>query len=84
MTHGANGEITITFAPDMVIHAIGLEDALHQLTNLLASCVDGTFPRPCTPEQMDDITKALDKVVDAKDDIARGHSSEGSHGGSGS
>ena len=84
MTRTANGEITLTFAPDMVIHAVGLEDCLHQLTNMLGSCLDGTFPRPCTTEQVDDITKALEKVIDAKKDLEHGPSSQGSHGASGS
>lgn len=65
-TRTADGTITITFSPDMTITARGLEDALDQLTDLLDECITGNFHRPCTPTEMDEINKALGKVVDRK------------------
>src|SRR5262245_59832014 len=60
------GEMNIRFAPDMVIHANGLEDALDQLTDLMGQCLDGTFGRPCTDAERADIKATTEKVLEAK------------------
>jgi hypothetical protein len=78
-THNPNGSYSITFAPDMTIHAVGLEDTLHQLTGLLANCLAGTWQRPCTPSEISDIENVIDHVLDAK---VRLHNSNGSGGSS--
>jgi len=61
------GELNIEFAPDMTIHAMGLEEALDDLIELLGQCRAGTFPRPCTEAERADIREAIGKVVEAKE-----------------
>jgi len=70
-TREADGGITIRFAPDMVIHAIGLEDALDGVEDLLRDCVAGTFGRPCTPEELREIRRARQSILRAKDGLIR-------------
>ncbi len=66
VTRGADGMLTFTFAPDMTITARGLENALKGLTNLLDKCITGNFTRPCTPDEMAAINKAMDGVLARK------------------
>lgn len=68
-TRQADGTIRIEFAPDMVIHARGLEDALRQTGNLLRDCLAGTFHRPCTPEEMGEIRKARRDILRVKEGL---------------
>lgn len=63
------GELFIEFAPDMTISAMGLEDALDELVDLLTKCTTGTFTRPCTQAERDDIRESIDNVIDAKRDL---------------
>jgi len=65
-TRNPDGSINLRFAPDMVITAWGLEDALNKLTDLLGQCVSGSFPRPCTAGERADILKAIDKTLKKK------------------
>jgi hypothetical protein len=65
-TKGSDGSITISFAPDMVITAWGLEDALSKLTTLFGACFWGTFDRPCTLEELAQINKAIETVTAKK------------------
>ncbi len=65
-TRNSDGTITITFAPDMVITALGLEDALEQCIDLLEKCADGSFSRPCTQAERDDIQETIDKILETK------------------
>jgi hypothetical protein len=65
-TREADGSWTFKFAPDMTINAFGLEDALGQLTDLLAKCITGNFSRPCSQNEMDAINEAIHDVVAAK------------------
>jgi hypothetical protein len=58
---------TFEFAPDMTITALGLEDALDGCRDLLRDCLNGTFPRPCTPDERADILKAIRSILRAKD-----------------
>jgi hypothetical protein len=69
-TRNRDGSITLTFAPDMVITAWGLEDALSKLTDLLKACNNGTFPRPCTDAERDDILQAMQNTLDAKQSLS--------------
>jgi hypothetical protein len=66
-TRNSDGSISISFAPDMAVTAWGLEDALHKLTKLLDKCITGNYSRPCTPTEMDQINKAMRRVVRSKD-----------------
>ncbi len=59
-------QITITFAPDMVITAWGLEDALQRLTDLLDSCMNGTYGRPCTDLEREEISQSIQRVLEVK------------------
>jgi hypothetical protein len=68
-TRNGDGSITITFAPDMVIRAFGLEDALEKLIDLKRQCLAGTFSRPCTLEEMREIKESIANVLDAKSNI---------------
>lgn len=65
-TRGADGTITLKFAPDMTITARGLEDTLAQLGKLLDKCITGSFSRPCTPTEMSEINKAIKEVASKK------------------
>lgn len=69
-TRNRDGSMTLTFAPDMVITAWGLENALEQLNDLLRSCNDGTFPRPCTDAERADIRGTIRNVLDAKQNLS--------------
>jgi hypothetical protein len=69
-TRQPDGSVTVEFAPDMVINARGLEGLLRGLEDLLASCVSGTFPRPCSDGEMDAIVDALDRLARRKQRIA--------------
>ena len=69
-TRGADGSITIKFAPDMVIRARGLEDALRQCTDLLRDCLDGTFHRPCTDAERADIRGAISNILETKNNLS--------------
>lgn len=60
------GELNISFAPDMTIRAFGLEDALSKLSDLMSQCIAGSFHRPCSQAEMDEINEAIDNVLDAK------------------
>ncbi|NOT30386.1 MAG: hypothetical protein HOP15_08055 [Planctomycetes bacterium] len=66
-TRNSDRSWSFSFAPDMTIRAWGLEDALDDMADLLADCVAGTFPRPCTDGEMDDITKTIGRLLDSKD-----------------
>jgi hypothetical protein len=70
-TRHANGSVTLKFAPDMTVRAWGLEDALEGLTDLLAACMNGTFPRPCTDAERADIIDVIEDVLDRKREIDR-------------
>ena len=70
-THNSDGSWSYEFAPDMSVRAWGLEDALDDLTDLLSSCVNGTFPRPCTDSEMANIRDAMGRVLDSKDRMGR-------------
>jgi hypothetical protein len=67
-TRQPDGSIDLEIAPDMVIHALGLEDALHQLTDLYRACLQGQFPRPCTPEEEAEIARLIEKTMSLKGD----------------
>lgn len=66
-TRNRDGSVTLDFAPDMTITAWGLEDALDDLTDLLAKCLLGTFQRPCTQEEMEDVLDAIEEVLERKE-----------------
>lgn len=66
-TRHLDGSVTFTFAPDMAIRAWGLEDALDKLNGLLADCMSGAFPRPCTESEREDVRKTIDRVLQSKD-----------------
>lgn len=72
-TRGGDGSLRISFAPDMTITAWGMEDALRKLIDLRGHCQDGTFPRPCTQPEIDDISKTIAKVVKAKERMRDPH-----------
>jgi hypothetical protein len=65
-TVGPDGTIDIQISPDMTIHALGLEDALHQLMNLYRECLQGQFRRPCTPEEEATLERLIDRAIDRK------------------
>lgn len=71
-TRHGDGSLTISFAPDMSIRAWGLEDALDDLNDLLADCMAGTFARPCTDAEREDIGNAIERVLDSKDRMDAG------------
>jgi len=68
-TRTAGGTVALTFAPDMVIHSMGLEDAKDQIYDLWTSCLLGTWQRPCTPSEIEDLKDSYDRIVDKKDAI---------------
>lgn len=68
-TRNRDGSISVRFAPDMTITARGLEDALDQLTGLLDRCITGNYDRPCTAQEMREITRSIRRVLDRKGDI---------------
>lgn len=67
----SDGTATICFAPDMCIVTSGLEDALGKLFRLLTACLEGTFHRPCTDDEIDDIHDAIEKVLRRKERVRR-------------
>jgi hypothetical protein len=68
-TRNRDGSFTIQFAPDMTITAYGLEDALGKMTDLLADCLLGTFPRTCTIEEIQEITDTIDELLEKKEKL---------------
>ena len=80
-TRHSDGSWSIQFAPDMTIHAFGLEDALGKLTDLLNKCITGNFSRPCTSEEMEAINEAIGSVVGSKKRLGRTLESGGSLAG---
>ncbi|HEX6884695.1 MAG TPA: hypothetical protein VF530_15075 [Planctomycetota bacterium] len=70
-TRNSDGSITVTFAPDMVIHAFGLEGAIRGINDLLRDCLAGTFGRPCTPAELREIRRARNSFLRAKDGLIR-------------
>ncbi|MEQ1893116.1 MAG: hypothetical protein ABL998_11270 [Planctomycetota bacterium] len=66
-TRNRDGSITLEFAPDMTITAMGLEDVLDKLTELLDKCITGNYQRPCTQAEMDEINEAIDNVLERKE-----------------
>jgi hypothetical protein len=50
----------------MTITSWGLEGALRDLTGLLKSCNDGTFPRPCTLDEINAIGDIITEVLERK------------------
>jgi hypothetical protein len=75
-TSGPEG-ITLEFAPDMTITAVGLEDAKDQLFGLWEACLSGSWERPCTPTETADVKASYDKIVKAKERVARGKAAKG-------
>lgn len=71
-TRNSDGSWNFTFAPDMVITAAGLEEALAKLLDLKKDCLNGTFGRPCTFAELTDITAGIDKVLDTKRPMSGG------------
>jgi len=69
-TRHPDGTVEVGFAPDMAIRAKGLENALKGLGDLLESCVSGTFPRPCTDSEIEDIVEAMERVLRRKEKVA--------------
>jgi len=65
-TRHPDGSVEVEFSPDMTIKTKGLEDALRKLNDLLASCLSGAYPRPCTDGEIDDIVNALERVLRRK------------------
>ena len=65
MTRTRDGGIIIHFAPDMVVTAMGYEDALSQVNDLIEGCVTGV-PRTCTPQELHELGEAHDRIVKAK------------------
>lgn len=66
-TRNSDGSWTFEFAPDMTITAMGLEDALDKLIDLHRACLDGSFRRPCTPEETSDIHDTIKEVLRRKE-----------------
>ena len=65
-TREADGSIRIEFAPDMVINAFGLEDAMDGCEELLRDCLAGTFSRPCTAGERRDIRMVISNILETK------------------
>ena len=65
MTRTSDGAIRIVFAPDMVITAWGLEEALEDVTDLISGCATG-IPRTCSRDEWADLMQAHDRLVKAK------------------
>ena len=76
-TRNADGSWTAEFAPDMTITALGLEDALDGLVTLFTACLSGTFPRACTPTEIDELEDAIDDVLDRKGGLRKPSHDEG-------
>jgi hypothetical protein len=70
-TREADGSVTLRFAPDMVVTAVGLENLATKLQDLLRDCLDGTFHRTCTPEERADVLGALRSTLRTKDGLIR-------------
>jgi hypothetical protein len=66
-TRNPDGSLHIEFAPDMTITAWGLESALGQLVDLLSDCLSGTFPRACTPGEVEEIAETIEEVLKRKE-----------------
>jgi len=65
MIRTRDGGWRIEIAPDMVITAMGYEDALSQVNDLMAGCLTGV-PRTCTPDEWREIGQAHDRILKAK------------------
>jgi hypothetical protein len=65
-TRKADGSWDFSFAPDMTINAIGLEDAKNQIGDLWRNCLAGTWTRPCTDAEIADIKKTYDNIIEKK------------------
>jgi hypothetical protein len=66
VTRNPDGSFKISFAPDMTITALGLEDAKTQLYDLWQKCLSGSYSRPCTAAEIADIKASYDRVIDKK------------------
>jgi hypothetical protein len=65
----ADNGVDIEISPDMTIHALGIEDALHQLTELYRQCIQGQFHRPCTAEEEATLERLIDKAMSRKGNL---------------
>ena len=70
VTRTPDGGFEVKFAPDMTITAIGLEDAKNQLWDLWRACLNGSYPRACTPSEITEIKDSYDRVIIEKGKIA--------------
>lgn len=66
VTRNADGSWTASFAPDMIITANGLEEALRKLNELLEACLTGGFERDCTLAEIQEITDVMTEVIEKK------------------
>jgi len=57
------GTIELEFAPDMVITAVGYEDAKDQVLATWRACLRGAWERPCTSAEIADLKDTLDKII---------------------
>ena len=60
------GTVELEFAPDMVITAVGYEDAKDQVSALWRACLSGEWDRPCTKAEMDEIVKTYNQILAEK------------------
>ena len=67
VTRNGDGTIRIEFAPDMVITAWGLEDALRQMADLYRQCLAGTWQRPCTRDELAGIERMHERILNVKE-----------------
>jgi hypothetical protein len=72
LTRTGDGGIRIEVAPDMVITAYGYEQALSQVNDLIGHCLDGTFRRVCTSEELLELDRIHNRIVRAKGQLHDG------------
>ena len=60
------GTIELEFAPDMVITAVGYEDAKDQVLGMWRACLRGAWERPCTAAEIEDLKDTLDNIIAKK------------------
>lgn len=70
-TRNADGSMSLSFAPDMTITAWGLEDAREQVYDLWQSCLAGTYVRPCSQSEIDDIKETYDDIIERKQELGQ-------------